>query len=258
MKYSTPKFSWALSIATLSLALSMPTAQAAQIDRTADCTSAIGCTLDSLFSTPTDSFYFRVSDKVFDNFSATLNLSSNGASQPFPNDLSAVTIKGLLNPVTNNVDLQLTSGFFAGQNQMVDLNLFFDVTADSGNLISAVDLFGNLSANNNGYAEIVESIFDNSPGATSFDLIGSGVIDSSGGTVPAPITIPLDRSVSSITINKDILLVGGEAQSDRATLSFVGQSFEQTTAVPTPALLPGLIGFGMSLLRKKNKQEALA
>ncbi len=258
MKYSKLKLGWALSAATLSFACSIPAAQAAQIDRTADCTSATGCTLDSLFDTGTDSYFFRVSDKVFDNFSATLNRSSNTMGQPFPDNFGAVTIKGVQNSVTNNVDLQLTSGFFAGQNQMVDLNLFFDVTADSGNLISAVDLFGNLSARNGGYAEIAESVFDNSPGATSLDLIGRGVIDTLGGTIPDPITIALDRSVSSVTINKDILLVGGEASSDVATLSFVGQSFEQTTAVPTPALLPGLIGFGMSLLRKKNKQEALA
>lgn len=29
-------------------------------------------------------------------------------------------------------------------------------------------------------------------------------------------------------------------------------------AIPTPALLPGLIGFGMSIVRKKRKQEAVA
>lgn len=258
MKYSTLKLGWVLSIAATSFTLSTPTAQAAQIDKTADCTSAIGCTLDSLFDTASDSFFFRVSDKVFSNFSATLNRSPNGAGQPFPNNLGAVTIKGVQNSVTNNVDLQLTSGFFAGQNQMVDLNLFFDVTADSGNLISGVDLFGNLTARNGGYANIVESVFDNSPGATAFDLIGRGEIDTSNGSIPDPISIALDRNVSSITINKDILLVGGEAQSDISTLSFVGQSFEQTTAVPTPALLPGLIGFGMSLLRKKRQQESLA
>ncbi len=31
--------------------------------------------------------------------------------------------------------------------------------------------------------------------------------------------------------------------------------FTQTQAVPTPALLPGLIGFGMSVVRKRKKQQ---
>jgi hypothetical protein len=67
--------------------------------------------------------------------------------------------------------------------------------------------------------------------------------------------IGLDASRISFTGNTFNLNWQG-LSFDTNTYVNVGFKTDNTTAVPTPALLPGLIGLGMGVLRKRKREAA--
>lgn len=138
----------------------------------------------------------------------------------------------------------------------------FTITLDSNDLASAtlaVSLLGDINKDFTFTMNHLETV--NTPPA--------GVSCEAGGNSPCPdsVTISNFQSTESIDINGQTFLLEilGFQQAGIITTNFLTQENQPNsaeliaqltpaaTAVPTPALLPGLIGFGMSIARKRKQ-----
>lgn len=138
----------------------------------------------------------------------------------------------------------------------------FVLTFASNDLASAtlaVDLTGDINKTFTFLFNHLETT-NNPPGTNNCEA---------GGVEPCPDLVSLSSFLSTESVNingQDLLLeILGFQQEGVTTTSFLtleDQSNEAllmarltptTTAVPTPALLPGLLGFGMSILRKRKQ-----
>jgi hypothetical protein len=163
-----------------------------------------------------------------------------------------------LNPATSDISLagyssafgsgiDLSGGFFAGVNEFIDLKLNYMVEAmDPGVLINSVYLGFNGKASGTGYAEIVETVTNNFTGS-AIAQISVNTSNSVNTLVASTPFTPLKK----VLISKDLYLRGGA--DGRASLS---EMKNLTTTVPTPALLPGLVGMGIAAFRRQRKQTA--
>jgi hypothetical protein len=130
--------------------------------------------------------------------------------------------------------ISLTGAMFAPKGTIVDYAISYTVTAAPG--LSIVDAFlsGVFSTfGGDGSVSIGETLFDAHTGA----LLGTMEASSPPGSVSDSITF---AGVTSILVQKDIILVGGSAG---ASVSIINQGF--STAVPEPASM-SLLGIGLS------------
>jgi hypothetical protein len=186
-----------------------------------------GCTLE-------------VGDKEFYDFRA--GLTQDGDADP--NQLNDILI-GAVDGVSPGFDI--LSGFFAGPNSNVDLDLTYRVRVlDPTQWLSGVTLAFNGFAKNGGLAQITETVFDG-----SLNAIGQAFVDTANPLGSLSDTASFDP-IKQVLINKDIKVRGGEDGS--ASISFIRNQHNQ---VPTPALLPGLVGLGVTAWRKR-RQGAIA
>lgn len=137
--------------------------------------------------------------------------------------------------LANEDGLEFSGAMFAPAGTIVDYKISYVVTAPAGNLIN--DAFLGATYNvfgGTGQVSIGESLFNAVTGAA----IGSLSVSAPPGTISDSISF---AGVSSILVQKDILLVGG---SLGAGVSIINQGFS-SSAVPEPASL-ALLGIGLS------------
>jgi hypothetical protein len=177
------------------------------------------------------------------NFTASLNPATVGGATP--DALSDISLAGYSSAFGSGIDL--SGGFSASGNQFIDLKLNYMVEAvDPGALINSVYLGFNGKASGTGYAEIVETVtnYFNGDVLAQISVNTSNPVNSLFASTPFT---PLKK----VLISKDLFLKGGG--DGRATLSDMKNL---TTTVPTPALLPGLVGMGIAAFRRQRKQTA--
>jgi hypothetical protein len=179
-----------------------------------------------------------VGDKRFSDFRGALN--QNGDSDP--DKLNQVLISSVDG---SRPGFDISSGFFANTDSFVDLDLTYKVSVlDPAQWLNGVTLAFNGVATGTGLARVTETIFSLSNGLA----IGQAVVDTSD-----PLRSLTDSAnfnpVREALINKDILVRGG--LDGDASVSFIRNQHNQTN-VPTPALLPGLVGMGLTAMRKRR------
>jgi hypothetical protein len=235
-----------LGTVVMLMGMGVTPAQAASFSGGAGCSGtqlSLGVILDSKCS-------LDVGDKRFSNFTASL--TQNGDADPDAyNQISLTAVDGV------SPGFDISSGFFAGLNSFVDLDLRYNVlVTDAAQWLSGVTLAFNGKAQGTGRAQITETVFD----ITGTTQLGprSAFVDK----LKLTDSISFDP-VKQAFISKNILLRGGTGElSDE---DFDGQSFasvsfvrNQHNQVPTPALLPGLIGLGVTAWRKRRQAAAIA
>jgi hypothetical protein len=182
----------------------------------------------------------EVGDKRFYDFRA--GLTQDGDADP--DRLNDILISGVGGA---SPGFDILSGFFAGPNSNVDLDLTYRVEVlDPKQWLNGVTLAFNGFAKNGGLAQITETVFDG-----SLNAIGQAFVDTANplGSLSDTATF---NPIKLALINKDIKVRGGEEGS--ASISFIRNQHNQ---VPTPALLPGLVGLGVTAWRKR-RQGAIA
>jgi hypothetical protein len=195
-------------------------------------------------------------DLTFSDFSFNI-ASTSGITQPI--NASSINVITLNDDGSRGAGLRFQGNWFAdGANggSSVDTLLNFKVVAAAGKFIDSAFLkFNGAVASNDGSggASVAETISR----ANGTPLRQLEVNDE---FVPGSLTDSANfRPQQSLLIAKDILLVAGNRArgigSGDASISFIDQRFN-TTAVPTPALLPGLVGMGIAALRRKQKATA--
>lgn len=196
----------------------------------------------------------QIKDKVFSNFSFST------ASQGFvtPGSSNEITVLG---SGQKDYDIRFQSFFSAFGSATNDVLLGFDVETmpGSNSLIRSVALDFNGNAAGTAVSEVIETIDDSSGRRLGTTVVRAAKLNgqSNGLDVPASEVI-LSQAVQKVNITKDIGLAGFNDQSI-ASASFIDQKFGTTMApgaarqVPTPALLPGLVGMGAAALRKRKK-----
>ena len=174
--------------------------------------------------------------------------------------------------VTATDNVQAFSLDFAGSNlkSVSDLNIngnLFEVDFQSQNYQGSFqgtplfldDQLGAIEAANALAIALNSSGFVNDPNST----FGDGVRNSF--LIPFSLTSgnPSQQQVTSVEgeFNNGTVAILGSFFTDGVTgsapqsASYAVFTQTGTTAVPTPALLPGLIGFSMSIVRKRKKQQ---
>lgn len=194
--------------------------------------------------------YFTITDGT--NINGTYNPTNQGNSFFAAQDIDG---EGATNPATLSFNGINISGFtnlgFSGlfaEDDATDSNEDWDAP-DFVSVQYSIDggaLQNLLAFENDGSTFNSEAFLD-----TDFDGIGDGQvltdtftqfnagITGTGNSLDLLFTLSLDSGDEDIAF--DNITITGDPDS---------------TAVPTPAMLPGLIGFGMSILRKRKEQAA--
>jgi hypothetical protein len=169
---------------------------------------------------------------------------------PFPNSLSEVLISSA--SFLFGSGIQISGGFFAPQETYLDLKLEYMIEAlNPKSAINSVYLAfnGNKGKSGDGYAEVVETVRDALTGLSVAQID----VNTDNPTASLTATSKEFGPLMKALITKDIFVTGGN--NGRASISFV-DNLHTTTPIPTPALLPGLAAFGMSLVRKRKQEQA--
>lgn len=102
--------------------------------------------------------------------------------------------------------------------------------------------------------------FPETPNATSGNFVVPSAVSTTEYSGPAGIILssPANPGAASFQANGDFarLLRTTPNNSVLSIATFSAVASPPATAVPTPALLPGLLGFGVSLLRKRQQSAS--
>jgi len=165
--------------------------------------------------------------ETFSNF--TYSTSPTG-SPPAAADVSVKAFQA-----GGEAGLTFTGAFAAAPNATIDYAISYVVTAPTGHLLTDASVSGVLNPfGGSGVGSIGETLINNATGAVITTLAAFGT-----GSVSDSVTF---AGVSSILVEKDILLVGG---SGGVGLSFVNQGYSSSGKIPEPATL-SLLGIGMT------------
>jgi hypothetical protein len=224
----------AASVLTSATALAIAPAQAGSLVSCATLTTT--CNLDSLI---TNGDFFNIDDdKQYSDFRVVFT----GSGSPS----SATDIEVGKSSVGSGISLFFPGIAAAGQ--IRNISLEYTLTALGNKVIDSMGLSMTSGVVGNGGAVLVkESIFAKPSNQFLEDLFTYEV----GGNGKQKSDLAQFVGTKQVRIQKDIQLFGGK--DGIASLSIVNQS---TTAVPTPALLPGLVGMGIAALRRKQKATA--
>ena len=218
----------------------------------------------------------------------TLGFIATTASLTFANSANAVAIK----PISYDMPNGTTGSYnYWDKNYTGNGNTtgdFAPLSGGLGDLTDGIIPTGNWSVEEPprggngpyvGWRNIDPTIKFNFGGSTNIDSVTIYVDDSNGSggvSVPGSVDLSMGGSVASINLTDP----PGSAPTSYtfSNLGFSGSSLDltlnrkhygswiflsevtfegsqQTTAVPTPALLPGLIGMGITAVRKKKQKE---
>lgn len=194
-------------------------------------------------------------DKIFSNFSATLNNSGTtpGAATT-PADLSGIDVNGIFLGGLNGLAFSGNINAIAppGTTASLDILLSYTVTVapGSGALISDIHLLFNgtcraqTTASPTGICDVntTESVVDGT------EIIGSAQVDALNQSDTADLT----RLVTSATVVKDISLTA--IDNAVANISFIDQLVSQTVPEPGTILLLG-IGLGAVGVWSRKRQK---
>jgi hypothetical protein len=198
----------------------------------------------------------QVGELLFSNFSANLTNVGDNATPDRLRDVNVDT----LNQPGFLPGLRIQGGLFAGNNSSLDLTVSFIVR--SLNLSAPID---SVRLSFNGVATDERTGQQTRDGDVAFAkvtetierLSNSQTIGNLSVTTLDPVDSLSDvvrfrrNPAEALFITKNIFLRGGE--DGIATISIVDQRYSQ---IPTPMLLPGMIGFGLAALRKRKAEAA--
>jgi hypothetical protein len=253
----TPKLIAAMVAASAtSVALTALPATAALM--AGDC--AGGCSLKRI----NDAGGLQIEDKIFSGFTAAIT-GTNPAANPAPpvSALDLVKLTPSLFSSATNVGFSINTFLEGAGNTFMDLGLGYRVkVADDFPTMFLTSVSTNLIGYTTGAGEI--SIAENVYDASNNALLASIFSVNNAAFVASSTFSPVKEAL----VQKNIKAAGnGSTQAGLANtaagipnvahLSIVNNLHGQT-AVPTPALLPGLMGFGITLLRKRTKEAVAA
>lgn len=181
---------------------------------------------------------------------------------PFTNDSDPATATFTLTDVAQGVQ------FNANTNNGDITGIFFDIANNSylGGLQVTSSNFPFIFDQSGNVSDLGQGVNLNGGGTFSPYEIGVKVGNSGGSpgdffqSVQFTLSTIPNSGLSPLTINQFLGQNFGlrlQSTSPSGSGSGDGSSKLQGTAVPTPALLPGLIGMGIAALRKKKREEKL-
>jgi hypothetical protein len=146
----------------------------------------------------------------------------------------------------------------------VDFRELFAGVPSTDQWVAALSGTGSFSVLNGNFLASIGQVKDLTPLAASANWLKFGVL-----STPLDFTDDIIFSITGVTANVAAgrydftgLFQDGTAGIGEITTQIIGEgtrSFSGTiTAVPTPALLPGLAAMGASMLRKRKQAEAAA
>lgn len=209
-----------------------------------DCSFSFGCSLNDVIA----GGGLQVGNILFSDFTAQFTPVSQ---YPNPGDLiSLLPTIDSTNP--NKVGMGISAALFADSTATPIKNLTFKYKASglNGFLLSGISgtLDGAVTAGT-GRVSLAETARDMNNNTIGQMLLGN----------PATTLTPIsgsdtfDSPVQMAFITKDITSDAGVNG-----IAHFSSLINTSTAVPTPALLPGLLGFGATVLRKRKKAAAIA
>ncbi|MGI0486802.1 PTPA-CTERM sorting domain-containing protein [Pantanalinema rosaneae CENA516] len=210
------------------------------------------CTSVSLFDAiHTGGFSYQVGDKIFDNFRNYTTAESGGGDAPTDKEIS---FTGFKHSDTAYYLKFESSKWNVDAGETISTSWFYDITSLAAP-INGIDIAladfsftsgqpgtkpGQIHINETAYLPPYDSVGPN----TALANLG---VDTAQGVVGGVVYFsPLQK----ITIAKGVDL---EGHGGTASLSAFNNSVRQ---VPTPALLPGLIGMGVAAWRKRKGEVA--
>jgi len=188
-------------------------------------------TLDALL--PAGNFTTVAAPNETDTFSNFSYSTSPVGSPPTAADISVKAFNA-----GPEAGLTFSGAFNAAAGTTVDYSFGYIVTAPAGHFLTDATLSGVFSTfAGTGTGSIGETLLNAATGAA----IGTLEV-TSGPPVVVSDTILLPPGITSIIVQKDMILVGG---SNGASLSIFNQGFSSSGTVPEPASM-ALLGIGMT------------
>jgi hypothetical protein len=218
------------SVITAAISSAIAPAQAGSL---VDCSTT--CNLGSMIA---NSDYFTVNgDKQYSDFRATF-------TGTFTVPLTANEIQVGSSSVDSGI-----SFFFPGiatSGVLSNIVLEYTLTALNAEVIDSLGLSMVSGVANGGSVTINEGIF-----AGNTQVGSLSTFDTETTKKKSDFTL-LSQAAKQVKVQKAIQINGGNGPFSIASLSIVNQA-AKATPVPTPAMLPGLIGLGLTTLRRKQK-----
>jgi PEP-CTERM motif-containing protein len=201
-------------------------------------------TLDKLL--PAGSFTTVAAPNETDTFSSFSYSSSPVGSAPAAADVTVKAFNAGL-----EAGLTFSGAFFAAAGTVVDYSIGYTVTAPVGHFLTDATLSGVFSTfSGTGSGSIGETLLN----AANGQVVGTLEVSKPG---VASDTILLPPGISSIIVQKDLILVGG---SNGASISIFNQGYSSSGTVPEPASF-ALLGIGMTgflFVRRFFKKTSVA
>jgi hypothetical protein len=222
-------------------------AESAQAGSLVNCNA--GCNVGSLI---TNGDYFDIDgDKRYSDFTVDISQVIGGIPNP------VLTASNIVVRRAGNGDSGISFSFpaLATANNVLNLSLGYQLTALGNNLISSMATSMVSGVNGGGLVLIKENVSAIQPGPNP--VVAKLLTYDTGDASTSKLSDfqLLDVASKQVAVQKDIQLFGGAGPAGFSSLSIVNQNPE-VTPVPTPALLPGLAAFGMSLVRKRKQEQA--
>ena len=240
----------AMAMAGLFSVLSSSPAQAALIGD--------GCTSYLLSSIKANNCKLQVGDKLFSDFTPSLTSeidgSTDGGTTPF--SLAGLELVEVNDPL-EGIGFEIRGALSASYRSYVDLGLSYIVEVlDPKMRLTGISTALTGSTGGKGEINISERLDPLSPLSVVDPLIIDAGIGISGKDIQASTSF---AGLVKARITKDILVRAVSTENDFAEVSVIRNLHQQTAvSMPTPALLPGLLGFGATILRKRKKVTAAA
>jgi hypothetical protein len=207
---------------------------------------ALPTTLDTLL--PAGSFTTVAAPNETDTFSNFSYTTSPVGSPPTAANISVKAFNA-----GPEAGLTFSGAFNAAAGTTIDYSFGYTVTAPTGHFLTDATLSGVFSTfNGTGTGSIGETLLNAATGLA----IGTMEI-TSGPPVVASDSILLPPGITSIIVQKDMILIGG---TNGASLSVFNQGFSSSGTVPEPASF-ALLGIGMTgflALRRFFKKTSVA
>ena len=212
-----------------------------------------GCTIADIQSSTGG--FLEIGNVQYANWSALFTSIGAGAP-PAYNVASQVFVNPVTGGPTGN-GFELSYALNPPVGQAWDIKLRYSAeTTDGSGIDSVTATLGSVSVNGTGTAGVVEDVW-----ADGFGVTHLGQAAASAPPLGAGASVSASFAADNLVyVTKDISASSGATGNDVAFNSgiFNTHTTADVAVVPTPALLPGLLGFGASILRKRKKSSEVA
>lgn len=198
----------------------------------------------------------QIGDKLFSDFFAVAKTLPGTVPGTMPGGTGISAIADFTFREVNNGDAGIGFDLFglwqSTGGGIADLGLSYKVSVlpNFNKLINGAKATVTGSTSNGGTVGLVETI------VSSLETKRLDVASPTNSSLASNIVL---QAVKSIEVSKNIRATSnGLIANSEGHISIIRDVYTQTDAIPTPALLPGLVGMGLAAVRKRKNAQATA